>query len=96
MNLSLNFNQSGIRKLLTVHTEGITIVNNGRWIHLNRLGDEFTAVIDPQPGKLSVNARFSKQTGTYNTLLDYSVNYKITNHKIPWRTRTKIKMIFSA
>jgi hypothetical protein len=49
-------------------------VNNGEWVHLQKEGREYAAVIHPRPGKLTVNARFGNGEPHYNTLLKYRVN----------------------
>ena len=49
----------------------IAIINNGQWIHLTKNGDEFSTVMVPRAGRLTVNVKFN---GSYETMLEYSVN----------------------
>lgn len=61
-------------KLLSSDARDIAIVNNGEWVHLAKAGNEFMAIINPQPGVLSINAKFDENNTSYDTLLEYSVN----------------------
>jgi len=67
-------NQPVTVRLKSSTASDMAIVNNGEWVHLRKDGDEFMAVIAPQPGKLTLNVRFDDRERSYNTLLAYRVN----------------------
>jgi hypothetical protein len=52
----------------------MAVVNNGQWVHLQKKGDEFSIIIRPQPGELSVQVRFDNESNEYNTMLKYRVD----------------------
>lgn len=51
----------------------IAVVNNGQWSMLEKDGNEFEAVIEPQRGDLSIAASFEKGSQSYQALLAYEV-----------------------
>jgi len=61
-------------RLRSERSADIAVINNGEWVHLRKDGNEYMAVINPQPGVLKLSARIDRQSGSYNTLLKYSVN----------------------
>ena len=61
-------------RLTSERSADIAVINNGEWVHLRKDGNEYMAVIDPQPGNLKLSARFDQQSSSYNTLLEYRVN----------------------
>lgn len=52
----------------------IAVINNDAWVHLRKDGNEYMAVINPQPGNLKISARIDQQSSSFNTLLEYRVN----------------------
>ena len=52
----------------------IAIINNGQWIHLTKNGEDFSIVMIPRAGQLTVNVKFNGNSGGYATMLEYSVN----------------------
>lgn len=61
-------------RLRTERSADIAIINNGKWVHLRKDGNEYMAIINPQPGILTLSARLDNQSSSYNTLLEYRVN----------------------
>jgi transglutaminase-like putative cysteine protease len=60
-------------RLRSAEAADIAVINNGDWIHLIKTGNDFTAVIMPRSGQLSINVRFNPAMTEYSTMLSYLV-----------------------
>ena len=60
-------------KINSVKACDIVIFNNKQITHLNKNGNEFSAIIQPQPGTLSVDVKTNPASHNYSTMLLYVV-----------------------
>jgi hypothetical protein len=52
----------------------MAIINNQRWTFLERKGNQFEAVVRPEPGELKVGQKRGPQERMYQTILGYQVH----------------------
>jgi len=60
--------------LTSAEAVDMAVINNKEWVHLKKNGNEFSTIIRPRSGKLSVNVKFPNDGSHYQTILQYSVN----------------------